>query len=405
MYRQDRQGVRTAQDLERKYRLSEIQRAFEQTENSLPKINQILQDFVNSVIGTIDSFEGLTDGHITAYFGSGVPSLETEPTISWEEPFENHVNDLYYDKDEGRAYNFTEVEEDSYEWVLVQDSNKIKVLAMANATEDASDGFRRIFVEQPIPPYDNGDLWVKDGVIYSCQISKPSTESYESQDFIESSKYSGDTLAIKIGTELEVLKGTVLKIIEDTDYMRVEINDLDQETTSSIDLIKNALATLITDENGQSMMKQTSNGWVFEMKSILETISSNSEKANELENEANQTKSDLEKIDELVRVLEEKTTYIRMGEFHGEACIELGSEDSDFKLVITQTRIMFMEGSVAPAYITNKTLVITKAYVKDLLQIGTMALVKRANGHISFMEVSDDELAPPLLEGIDNVST
>lgn len=384
MNRQDRQGVRTAQQLERKYRLAEMQKAFEQTENGLTQINKILQDFVNIVVGTLDNFEGLSDGHITTYFSSGVPSLDTE----WEDNKETHINDLYYDKETGKAYTFT-LSGGVFSWEEVTDENKIKVLALANATTDAKDGFRRIFVKEPIPPYDNGDLWLKDGVIYICQIAKPSTEVFESHDFIVSSQYAGDTLAIKIGAELEVLKGTVLKVIEDADFLRVEVNDLDNETQSSIELIKNALSTLITDENGQSMMKQTSDGWVFEMKSIIETLQSNSDKVSELETSLSETKTDAENTDVIVKQLVDKTTYISIGETtDGEACIILGSDDSDFKLVITQTQILFMEGAETPAYMTNKTMVITKAYIKDQLQIGTMAWVKRANGHISFMGVS-----------------
>lgn len=381
--KQDGSRVRTAEDLERKYKLAEIQKAFEQSEKTITRINQILQDFVNVVVGTLDNFEGLSDGHITTYFGSGVPSFE------WEDIIENHINDLYYDKETGKAYTFT-LSEDVFSWEEVTDENKIKVLAMANATTDAKDGQRRIFLEQPTTPYDNGDLWLKDGVIYACQISKPSTEEYEEHDFIVSSEYSGDTLAIKVGTELEVLKGTVLKVIEDSDLMRVEINDLDKETTSSIELIRNALSTLITDENGQSMMKQTTDGWVFEMKSILEVLNTNSEKVTELENSTSQTQSDVGKMDDVVRQLQKNTTWISMGTLDGEACIILGSEDSAFRLVITQTQIKFMEGTQTPAYMTNEAMVIEKANIKDQLQIGTMAWVKRANGHISFMGVRDD---------------
>ena len=391
MNRQDRQGVRTAQDLERKYKLAEIKKAFEQTENSLTRINQILQDFVNTVVGTLDNFEGLSDGHITTYFYSGVPSLETEPTIGWEDALENHVNDLYYDKQEGKAYTFIDTDgQGTYAWVEVIDENKIKVLAMANATSDAKDGKRRIYVEEPTTPYDNGDLWLKDGVIYACQISKPSTETFENHDFIISSQYVGDTLAIKVGKELEVLKGTVLKVIEDADFLKIELTDKDSEMTSSIDFIKNALSTLITDENGQSMMKQTTDGWVFEMKSIIETLQTNTEKVGELESNANQTQTDIDNMDEVVKKLEEKTTYISMGESNGEACIILGSKDSNFRLVITQTKILFMEGNESPAYMTNKTMVIERAYIKESLQIGTMGWVKRENGHISFMGVSDN---------------
>ena len=388
MNKQDRQGVRTAQDLERKYKLAEIQKAFEQTETSLTRINQILQDFVNTIVGKLDNFEGLSDGHITTYFYSGVPSLDTIPAIEWEDGIENHVNDLYYDKETGKGYTFT-LSEGVFSWVEVIDENKTKVLAMANATTDAKDGFRRVFVAEPMPPYDNGDLWLKDGVIYVCQISKPNTETFEVHDFIVSSQYSGDTLAVKIGTELEVLKGTVLKVIEDSDFMRVEINDLDQETSSNIELIKNALSTLITDENGQSMMKQTSDGWVFEMKSILEVMNTNSEKVEELEGSAAETQNEVSQMDALVKKLQENTAWIRMGETEdGEAYILLGSQDSTFQLVITQTQISFMEGDETPAYISNKTMFINRAHIEELLQIGTMAWVKRQNKHISFMGVN-----------------
>ena len=383
--------VRTAQGLEQKYKLSEMRKAFEQSENTITRVNQILQDYVNIIVGTLDNFEGLSDGMITTYFYSGVPSLETEPTISWEVGSEFHVNDLYYDRESGKAYIFANTDgQGTYAWVEVEDTNKIKVLAMANATVDAKDNTRRLFLEEPIPPYDNGDLWLKDGVIYICQISKPETEVFETHDFIVSSQYSGDTLAIKIGTELEVLRGTVLKVIEDADFLRVELQDLDQETTSSIEFIKNALSTLITDEKGQSMMKQTTDGWVFEMTNILETLQSNSEKVGELENNTLETKAKTEETEEIVKKLEERTTFINMGQRDGQPCIELGAKDSDFKVIITNTEILFMEGEDKPAYMSNKTMVIRKAFIEEQLQISTLAWVKRPNKHISFMEVSDN---------------
>lgn len=390
--KQDGSMVRTAQDLERKYKLAEIQKAFEQSEKTITRISQIVQDFVNTVVGTLDNFEGLSDGHITTYFYEGIPTLETEPTISWENPSEEHINDLYYDRDTGKAYTFVNVDGlGTYEWIEVEDKNKVNVLALANATVDTKDHQRRLFLEQPKTPYDNGDLWLKDGVIYACQISKPSTEEYEEHDFIVSSQYAGDTLAIKIGTELEVLRGTVLKVIEDADFMRVEINDLDKETTSSIELIKNALSTLITDENGQSMMKQTTDGWVFEMSNILETLKSNSEKVGELESSTSEVQAKADETEQLVKELEKRTTYISMGETEDKRpCIILGASNSSFKVVITNTEILFMEGKETPAYMTNKTMFINKAVIEKELQIATMSWVKRPNNHISFMGVSDN---------------
>lgn len=49
--------------------------------------------------------------------------------------------------------------------------------------------------------------------------------------------------------------------------------------------------------------------------------------------------------------------------------IELGDETA-FKVLITNTQIKFMDGTTAPAYISNKKLYIERAQVKDELQVG-----------------------------------
>jgi hypothetical protein len=385
MSKQDGSLVRTASDLERKYRLYEMQRAFEQSEKSITRINKILQDYVNTIVGTLDNFDGLADGHIATYFYEGVPTLENAPAIEWTDGYENHVNDFYYDRSQGKVYTFI-VTDGVYSWEEVIDENKINVLAMANATVDTKDNKRRIFLEQPIPPYDNGDLWLKDGVIYACQISKPSEEVYEQHDFILSSEYSGDTLAIKIGKELEVLKGTVLKVIEDADFLRVSIEDLDNETVSSIELIKNQLATLITDENGQSMMTQTADGVKFEMKNIIESLNNTSNKVTELEEGKGTTEEEIERLNEIAKKLEEKTAYVDIGtDEEGNPTVILGASNSDFKLVITNTEFQFYEGANIPASMSNETMNIKNVKVDNSLQIGSLAWIKRGNGHISFM--------------------
>jgi hypothetical protein len=386
MSRQDRQGVRTPADLERKYNLAGMQRAFEQTENSITRINQILQDYVNTIVGTLDNFEGLTDGHIVTYFYSGIPSLETEPTLSWEN-YEEHINDLYYDRESGKVYNFSMTSENNYEWVEVIDKKKVNVLALANATVDAKDNNRRLFIEQPIPPYDNGDLWLKDGVIYACQISKPETEAYEEHDFIVSSNYSGDTLAVKIGTELQVLRGTVLKVLQDASQMNIAIESLDDNTRSEIDFLKNSLSTLIVGANGQSKMTQDGDKWVFEIKSIEETLNANSEKVSELSDSMNGVQNDIGNTQQILQRLQEKTTYVQIGETDdGKPTIELGTDNENgFKVIITNEEILFKEGSQTPAHISNETMHVTKASVEELFSVGTLSIVKRGNRHMSIM--------------------
>ena len=68
-----------------------------------------------------------------------------------------------------------------------------------------------------------------------------------------------------------------------------------------------------------------------------------------------------------------------------EPCIELGQRDSDFKMVITNTRILFLEGDTIPAYINNQALNIDKAVIDNELQIGGFVWKKRANGNVGLM--------------------
>lgn len=85
--------------------------------------------------------------------------------------------------------------------------------------------------------------------------------------------------------------------------------------------------------------------------------------------------------------------YVRIGKYDNdgnlEPCIELGEADSDFKLVITNTRILFMEGTSKPAYITNQALHIDKAIVEDELQFGQFVWKKRENGNMGIVWVEE----------------
>ena len=65
--------------------------------------------------------------------------------------------------------------------------------------------------------------------------------------------------------------------------------------------------------------------------------------------------------------------------------VEIGADSSEFKLVITPTNIQFKEGALTPASISNETMIIENARIKQSLQIGTLGFVVRGNGHISLM--------------------
>lgn len=77
--------------------------------------------------------------------------------------------------------------------------------------------------------------------------------------------------------------------------------------------------------------------------------------------------------------------YVKIGVYEGEPCIELGETDSDFKVLITNTRILFMEGSGTIAYVSNQALHIKKAVIEEELQQGEFVWKVRANGNMGLM--------------------
>jgi len=77
--------------------------------------------------------------------------------------------------------------------------------------------------------------------------------------------------------------------------------------------------------------------------------------------------------------------YIQITTYEDEPCIELGELDSDFKLRITNTRMMFTEGSVVLAYFTNQSFHSKKVVVEEELQQGGFVWKARANGNLGLI--------------------
>lgn len=251
--KQDYNGVRTAQDLERKYDFTQLETAKEINNNIIQanknllisNMNNELKLFVEAVTKYIEDYS--VDGNITTYYFSGVPSLNNNPAVEWTTDTEknNHIWDLYYDKETGYVYMFKN-ENETYLWERLEDYDVEKAMALANAMGDTKDNKRQVFFTQPSPPYNNGDIWVDNEETYICQISKPEGETYESADFIISNKYVDNTIATKANNKFTVLAGSVLEIENNVDsYSRTltqtikvvdeqgnYIGDRSQKTTS-----------------------------------------------------------------------------------------------------------------------------------------------------------------------------
>lgn len=237
MNKQDMQGVRTPLDLERKYDLAAIvgmKKAVLQAENQITKINSTLEKFIISTLGSLENMQSQIDGNITTWFNSGEPKPETYPTNEWETEEEkiNHIGDLYYDRNTGYAYRYESTEEGTYNWEKIRDNDVVEALAIANAAKDTADNKRRVFVVQPTPPYECGDLWItSEGEIYICQIEKDDKQTYAEKDFVVATKYTDDTYAKQVENQLQVVRGAVTTIIEGMDRFSVDIDTLENDMT------------------------------------------------------------------------------------------------------------------------------------------------------------------------------
>lgn len=241
--------VRTPQDLERKYDLSSIKNIKETAENTskeLKNTQKELLNFTKKVIGDLNGFQNQLDGKIETYYGYEEPSLNNEPANTWNESiYADHVNDLYYDKETGYAYRFN-MKDGIYYWEKLSDESLAQALAIANAAKDTADGKKRVFTSNPTPPYDNGDLWLKDGEILVCQISKDNEGEFEQSDFINATDYETSTSAKKtkneINAKLEIISGKVTTVESNT-YKKTEIEQILEGT--------------YVDENGNEIVTKT----------------------------------------------------------------------------------------------------------------------------------------------------
>ena len=151
----------------------------------------------------------------------------------------------------------------------------------------------------------------------------------------------------------------------------------------SIDAINATIQSLVTGANGETLMTQTDSGWTFNISSIQNTLSTAVKDIDELDSE---TSSEIENLKSSVSELGVYTEYIEFGvekdaDGNSQPAIILGEHDSNFKVVITNTDIRFMEGTTMPANISNQSLNIEKAVIGSELKQGGFVWMARENGN------------------------
>lgn len=155
-----------------------------------------VNNFISNTYTTdINNLQSQIDGQIETFFYDYEPTLQNIPASGWttNEERKKHEGDLFYWKSKGYAYRFMQ-DGATWKWQLVQDTDITLALAAAEKAQDTADHKRRVFVVQPEPSYDIGDLWAQgsNGDLMRCKVARASG-SYDSSDWEKASKYTDDS--------------------------------------------------------------------------------------------------------------------------------------------------------------------------------------------------------------------
>lgn len=167
-----------------------------------------LNDFITATYDPIIAqIQARLDGQIENWFYDYEPTMQNYPASEWttETTRKEHEGDLFYWKSKGYSYRFTQEDATgTWKWQLIQDTDITKALAAAEKAQDTADGKRRVFVVQPAPPYDIGDLWVQggDGDIMRCKTARSESATFSETDWEKASKYTDDTKANEVKKNL-----------------------------------------------------------------------------------------------------------------------------------------------------------------------------------------------------------
>lgn len=168
------------------------------------------------------------------------------------------------------------------------------------------------------------------------------------------------------------------------------------------------ISMLVTDENGQSLMQQNADGvtYSFSTKAIQEIVDKTSADLATLTEELGGTDAAVSELEKALAAVEEKTDYVNIGTYtykdeagteKTEPCVLLGESDSEFKVIITNTQILFRKGSAEPTRITTQGLETENITVENELRqtheniSGYYVWAVRANGHYGLQWKAGDE--------------
>lgn len=124
------------------------------------------KNYINNTLpGILDGFTKQIDGKIETWY------QESDPSTKWKDKEKDaHVGDLWYNTKTNEAKRYSS----KLAWETIKDADAIKALQDASKAQDTADGKRTVFVAEPKPPYQIGDLWVDGKELRRCVTARAS---------------------------------------------------------------------------------------------------------------------------------------------------------------------------------------------------------------------------------------
>lgn len=191
-----------------------------------------VSDFAETVTKSVSDLQNQIDGQIETFYYDYEPTLKNIPASDWttEDDKKKHEGDLFYWKSKGYAYRFFK-DGDTWKWQLVQDTDVTKALQTASFAQSTANSKCRVFLTQPTPPYDTGDMWNQgqNGDILTCVVARGEGASYVETDWQKLNKYTDDETANKALEEARKSRAMIINL--DNDYQAITTDYKGEYTT------------------------------------------------------------------------------------------------------------------------------------------------------------------------------
>jgi len=142
----------------------------------------------------VSGLAGKIDGKVESWFE---PST-SDPSSAWTDDDTKtlHLGDIWWQTDTNTLHRY-KYASSAYSWEQITDQKAIDAFDNAATAQDTADGKRRVFIDQPVPPYDRGDLWDRGPTtgIYRCETAKAADGNFAGTDWTVVADLTGNNTA------------------------------------------------------------------------------------------------------------------------------------------------------------------------------------------------------------------